>query len=146
MNKLIKQILVPYDGTASSEKAIKYAFKLASLHQSQILTLTCIKDQATFGFFRLKSDKKSTEKQKEKAVKKIEMLKNHAREIGISLKSKIIKCDVASKEIIKYAKKENVDMIAMSKTKQGTTAEKIYNESTVDKVFREAPCTFIQIK
>lgn len=146
MRQNIRQILLPYDGTKSSERAFHYALRLANTHQAKLLTLTCIKDHATFGFFKLKSDKKKTEKQKKNAEKRIDYLKKQAKKFGVSIKSRIVKCEITSKEIVDYAKKEDVDIIAMSKTRHGTAAEKMYSESTVDKVFKTAPCTFVHIR
>lgn len=146
MKKGITKILCPYDGTESSERAFNYVLNLAKTLNSKILLLTCIKDQATFGFFKLKSDKKLINKQKENVKKKIEKLKKQAKETGICISSKIIKCDFISKEIVDYARKEKVDIITMSRTKHGTVAEKMYSESTVENVFRDAPCTFLHVK
>ncbi|QUC64088.1 universal stress protein [Nitrosopumilus sp. K4] len=146
MKQDIKQILLPYDGTKSSERAFRYALQLAKVHQAKLLTLTCIKDQAAFGFFKLESDKRKMEKQKKNAEKRIENLKKEAEKLEVPIKSKIVKCDVISKGIVDYAKKQDVDIITMSKTKHGTAAEKMYSESTVDKVFDNAPCTFVHVK
>ena len=146
MRQNIEQILLPYDGTKSSERAFKYAMRLAKIHQAKLIILTCIRDQATFGFFKLKSEKKKIERQKENAEKIIKKLKHRAKSFGIPLKSKIVKCEIISKEIVDYAKKQDVDIIAMSKTKHGTTAEKMYSESTVDRVFKSSPCTFVHVK
>lgn len=146
MRQNIERILCPYDGTDSSEHAFKNVLKLAKFLDSKILILTCIKDKATFGFFKLKSDKELINKQKEIAKKKIEKLKRQAKELDLLVTSKIVRCDFISKEIVDYAKKEKVDIIAMSRTKHGTTAEKMYSESTVEKVFRDAPCTFLHVK
>ena len=146
MRQNIKQILLPYDGTKSSERAFKYALRLAKVHQAKLLILTCIRDQATFGFFKLKSEKKKIERQKANAENTIEKLKEKAKSFGIPLKSRIAKCEIISKEIVDYAKKQDVDIIAMSKTRHGTAAEKMYSESTVDRVFKSSPCTFVHVK
>lgn len=146
MEQTINKILCPYDGTASSERAFKNILNLAKSYKATILILTCIKDKATFGFFKLKSDKKIIKKQKESILKKINELEKQAQKKEIEIKKAVVKCDIISKEILDYAKKENVDIIAMSKTKRGTMAEKMYNESIVGKVFRESPCTFMHIK
>lgn len=142
----IKKILCPYDGTYSSQKVFRNILYLAKCANAEILLLTCIEDRATFGFFKSKSDKKIINKQKQKANEKIEKLKLQAQEREVLIKSKIVKCDIVSKEIINYAKKEKVDMIVMNQTNRGTVAEKMYNESTVEKVFKDSPCTFIHIK
>ena len=145
MRKRLKQILVPYDGTKSSGRAFRDALNIAKTYDAEIKILTCIRDVATFGFFKTKADKKLIEKQKKMATKKIESLKNDAERDNVSVKSKIVKADLVSEKIIDYAKSEKVDLIVMSRTKYGTAAEKLYNESTVEKVFHEAPCSFLHV-
>lgn len=146
MRQKIKQILCPYDGTSSSEFVFKKILPVARIFGARIVILTCIEDKATLGFFKLESDKKMIEKQKKIAERKIEELKKLAQNLGIVIKSKIVKCDIISKEIVNHAKKEKIDIIAMSKSKCGTTAERMYTESTVDKVFKESPCSFLHLK
>ncbi|MDX1595652.1 MAG: universal stress protein [Nitrosopumilaceae archaeon] len=145
MRKKIKQILVPYDGTKSSERAFNDALNIAKKYEAELKILTCIRDVATFGFFKTKADKKLIEKQKNMATKKIEVLKKNAQKNNVSVKSKIVKADLVSEKIIDYAKSEKVDLIVMSRTKYGTAAEKLHNESTVEKVFHEAPCSFLHV-
>ena len=145
MRKKIQEILVPYDGTKSSDRAFKDALNIAKTYDAEIKILTCIRDVATFGFFKTKADKKLIEKQKTMASKKIKILKEEAIKQNVSVKSKIVKADLVSEKIISYAKSEKVDLIVMSRTKYGTPAEKLHNESTVEKVFHEAPCSFLHV-
>lgn len=146
MKKNISKILCPYDGSESSNFAFNNTLNLAKSLDSEILVLTCIKDRATFGFFKLKSDKENIKNQKKWAEKRISQLQTECDEKGISMKSKIVKCDIISNEVIDYAKKENVDIITMSNSKNRTPAEKMYSESMVDKVMEKTPCTFVLIK
>lgn len=150
INKCVRQkiqkILVPYDGTKSSDRAFKNAIHIAKTYDAEIQIITVIKDIATFGFFKTKADKNLIEKQKKMASKKIEQLKKEAQKSDVLTKSKIVKADLVSEKIIQYAKSENVDLIVMSRTKYGTAAEKMHNESTVQKVFDEAPCSFLHVK
>lgn len=146
MRKKISKILCPYDGTDSSNFAFKNALNLAQIFEAELLVLVCIKDKATFGFFKIKSDKEEIKNQKNWAQRKLSQLKDESEKNGVVMKSKILKCNIISKEIVDFAKKEKVDMIAMSKSKYGTPAEEIYSESTVDRVMNESPCTFILIK
>ncbi|AJM92306.1 MULTISPECIES: universal stress protein [Nitrosopumilus] len=141
----IKKILIPYDATPSSEKAVKKIFPLIDKDCSKIIFLTCIHDKATFGFFKTKSDRKEMEQEKEKNKKYHERLKKEADKLGIQASSKIIKSDLESKSIIEFAKDQNVDLIVMSKSKIGTHAERLYYNSTVDAVFKKAPCPFLYI-
>lgn len=141
----INKILIPYDASPSSEKALKRVFPLIEKHDSKITFLTCIHDKATFGFFKTKSDKKEIEELKKKAQKNHERLKKDAEKNGIPSNSKIIKSDLESHSIVEYATEHNIDLIVMSRSKVGTHAEKLYYNSTVDAVFKKSPCPFLYI-
>ena len=141
----INKILIPYDATPSSEKAVKKIFPLIEKQDSKIIFLTCIHDKATFGFFKTKSDRKEIEEQKKRAQKNHEIVKKEAEKFDIISSSKIIKSNLESHSIIEYAKDHQIDLIVMSKSKVGTHAEKMYYNSTVDAVFKNAPCPFLYI-
>jgi len=145
MSIKIKKILVPYDATESSIKALK---KLLSLFENQnfkIILFTCIRDKATFGFFKTKSDKQQIKHEREKAQKFHDNAKKEVEKFGVQISSKIVKSDLESKSIIEYAKKENIDVIVMSKSKLLTHAERVYYNSTVDAVFQKTPCLFLYV-
>ena len=146
MKQTVDKILCPYDGTRNSERVFKKILNLAKKYKAKILILTCIKDISTFGFFKLKSDKEIEEFKKQNAINKIKELEKVAKKNQVPTKSKIVKCDIVSKKIVDYAKKEDVDIIAMSKSNPNTVTEKMYYEDTVERVFKEAPCTFIHVK
>lgn len=146
MRKNISKILCPYDGTESSNLAFKNSLNLSKIFGAELLVLVCIKDKATFGFFKIKSDKEEFQNQKKWAQRKLSQLKDQSEKDGVVMKSKIRKCNIISKEIVDFAKNENVDIIAMSKSKYGTPAEKMYSESTVERAIEKTPCTFILIK
>lgn len=141
----IKKILIPYDGTPSSQKAVKRVYPIIEKENSKIIFLSCIHDKATFGFFKTKSDRREMEMEKKKIQKYHEYLKKESEQYGIPSSSKIIKSDLESRSIIEYAKEQKVDLIVMSKSKLGTHAEKMYYNSTVDAVFKKAPCPFLYI-
>lgn len=143
MGLKIKKILLPYDATASSVKAFKKILPIIEEQGSKIVLLTCIRDQATFGFFKTKSDKEHMKKEKERVEKFHEEAKKEGQKFGISISSKIVKSDLESKSIIEYAKKENVDVIIMSKSKLSSHAERVYYNSTVEAVFKKTPCMFL---
>ena len=61
---VFQKILVPYDGTKSSQRSLSYAFNLSKLTNSEITVLFCLIERFTFGFFKTKADKKIFKKQK----------------------------------------------------------------------------------
>ena len=141
----IKKILLPYDATASSVKTFKKILPIIENEGSKVILLTCIRDQATFGFFKTKSDKEHMKKEKERAEKIHNEATKEGEKFGINIISKIIKSDLESKSIIDYAKKENVDVIIMSKSKLSSNAERVYYNSTVEAVFQKTPCMFLYV-
>ena len=94
---------------------------------------------------RLKNRRKEIEEQKKRAQKNHEIVKKEAEKFDIISSSKIIKSNLESHSIIEYAKDHQIDLIVMSKSKVGTHAEKMYYNSTVDAVFKNAPCPFLYI-
>ena len=139
------KILIPYDATQSSERALKKILPILEKHSSKIVLLTCIRDKATFGFFKTNTDKKMMRKEKEKAKKIHHWLTKKIQELGMKVSSKIVKSDLESKTIISQAKKERTDLIIMSKSRLKTNAEKIHYNSTVEAVFTKTPCAFLYI-
>ena len=145
MGLKLKKILLPYDATASSVKTFKKLLPIIENEGSKIILLTCIRDQATFGFFKTRSDKEHMKKEKERAEKIHEEAKEEGKKFGINIKSKIVKSDLESKSIIDNAKREDVDVIIMSKSKLSTHAERVYYKSTVEAVFQNTPCMFMYV-
>lgn len=145
MGLKIKKILIPYDATPSSIKVLKRILPIIENNHSKIILFTCVRDIATFGFFKTKKDKQHFNYEKERAAKFQEVAKKEARKIGLDITSKIVKSDLESKSIIDYARKENVDVIIMSKSKLSSHAERVYYNSTVEAVFEKAPCMFLYV-
>ncbi len=145
MGLKLKKILLPYDATASSVKTFKKLLPIIENEGSKIILLTCIRDQATFGFFKTRSDKERMKKEKERAEKIHAEAKKEGAKFRINIISKIVKSDLESKSIIYVAKKEKVDVIIMSKSKLSSHAERVYYNSTVEAVFQRAPCMFLYV-
>ncbi len=141
----VKKILIPYDASPSSEKVIKNLKPFLEIHHCKIVLLSCIRDKATFGFFQTKSDKQEIESEKKKAQKYHSEIEKKFEKLSISVKSIVVKSNLESKTILEYSKKEDVDLIIMSKSKLGTHAEKVYYNSTVDAVFKKTSIPFLYL-
>ena len=135
MTKTFDHILVPYNGTAGSEKAFRKAISLASSIQAKITVLTCLEERPTFGFFKTKTSKQEFEKEHKLVREEHVKLEKNAENQGVSLNSKIIKSNMASESILEFAEKHDVDLIVMGLKKQ-TRHEKIYYPSTIEAVFK----------
>lgn len=142
-NKTFEHILIPYNGTAGSEKAFRKAMSLSSSIQAEITILTCLEERSTFGFFQTKTDKQEFEKECKMVEKYHLKLEKIAQKKNIPCESKIVKNGLASTRIIEFAKKHGVDLIIISRTKFVSGYEKQHYHSTVENTFRNAPCAIL---
>ncbi len=143
MTKTFEHILVPYNGTTGSEKAFKKAISLAASIQAKITLLTCLEERQTFGFFKTKASKQEFEKERKIVEKQQLKLEKFAKEHDVSCGSKIVKNGLASTKILEFAKEHNVDLIITTRTKLSSHYEKQYYHSTVENMFRSAPCPIL---
>ena len=140
MSTVFEHILVPYNGTSGSNKSFRKAVSLAALTDAKVTILTCLEERPTFGFFKTKTSKQEFEKEKKGIEKQQKILEKFASDHGITCKSKIVKSGFASEGIIEFAKKQNVDLIIMAKTKISSRYEKMHYQSTIENVLRNAVC------
>ena len=144
MTLSFENILVPYDGTKTGDKAFSGAVKLAKNFDSKVTVLSCIEREPTFVFFETKSDKKSTKKRNNIMKKKISDLQQIAEKSNVQFRSSITNCSVASKCIVSYAKSHKIDLIIMGKSSK-INPEKIYHDSTVNYVYGHVDCAMLNI-
>ncbi|MDH3794016.1 MAG: universal stress protein [Nitrosopumilus sp.] len=143
MTKTFEHILVPYNGTAGSEKAFRTAISLASSIQAKVTILTCLEERPTFGFFKTKTSKQEFEKERKLVEKQHLKLEKFAKEHDVSCDPKIAKNGMASTKILEFAKQHNADLIITTRTKLSSRYEKQHYHSTVENMFRNAPCPIL---
>ena len=143
MTKTFEHILVPYNGTADSEKAFRKAISLAISIGAKITILTCLEERHTFGFFKTKTSNQEFEKEQNLVEKQHQKLEKLAKEQNISCDSKIVKNGLASVKILEFAHKHNVNLIVITRTKLSSHYERQHYHSTVENVFRNAHCPLL---
>ena len=143
MSKSFENILVPYNGTTGSEKAFKKAVSLASSINSKITIITCLEERNTFGFFKTKTSKQEFEKESQAVQKQHLKLEKFAKDNDIPCNTKIIKNGLPSTRILEFAKQHEIDLIITTRTKLSSRIEKQYYHSTVENMFRNAPCPIL---
>ncbi len=136
----IKHILVPYNGTTGSQKAFKKAVALAQISYAKITVITCLEERHTFGFFKTKTSKQEFEKERKLVEKQHHELEKFVKKYDITISTKILKNGLPSMRILEFAKKHEVDLIIMTKTKLTSPYEKLHYHSTIENVFRNARC------
>ncbi len=143
MTKTFNHILVPFDGAPGSQKAFRKAISLAQSLQGKITILTCLEERHTFGFFKTKTSKQEFEKEQQVVEKQHHHLEKFAKDHNVPCNSKIVKNGMASTKILEFSKKHDVDLIIITKTKHSSQYERQHYHSTVENVFRNAPCPIL---
>lgn len=135
MTKTFKHILIPYNGTARSQKTFRKAISLASALQAQVTIFTCLEKRITFALFKTKTRKEELEKEKKLVEKQHLDMKEFARRHDVKCDSKIVRGDSASNEILSFIEHHDIDLIIMSKTKFVSHYEKMHHYNTIENVF-----------
>ena len=143
MSNVFESILVPYNGTAGSEKAFKKAVSLARSTGAKITIITCLEERNTFGFFKTKTSKREFEKETKAVEKQHLKLEEFAKDRDISCSSKIVKNGLPSIRILEFAKQYKMDLIITTRTKMSSRMEKQHYQSTVENMFRNSPCPIL---
>ena len=143
MVRSFEHILIPYNGTAGSNKAFRKAMSLASSINAKVSVLTCLEERPTFGFFKTKTSKQEFEKERQLIEKQHLELEKLVKKQDIPFSSKIVKNGMASIKILEFAKQHDVDLIIMTKTKFSSRYEKQHYQSTIENVFRNAHCPIL---
>lgn len=143
MTNTFKNILVPYNGTESSQKAFYKAISLASSLQAKITVFTCIEKRQTFSLFKSKTKDDEFEKEKETVEKQHMEMKNFAKENNVDCNFKIVRGDHAAEKILSFVDQHNIDLIIMKKTKFSSHKERIHYQSTLEDVFRNITCPIL---
>ena len=137
-------ILVPYDGTKTGDRAFNGAIQIAKKFASKITILACVEREATWVFFETKSDKKDIKQRRSVMVEKTAKLNEIASKHDISCKVSVSNCTVASECIVSFVKSHKVDLIVMGKSSK-ISPEKIYHDSTVNHIYSSLKCAMLTI-
>ena len=143
MVRIFEHILIPYNGTPGSQKAFRKAVSLAPSINAKITVLTCLEERPTFGFFKTKTSKQEFEKESKLVEKQHMELEKLAKKHDIPFSSKIVKNGMASVKILEFAKQHDADLIITTRTKLASHYEKQHYHSTVENMFRNAPCPIL---
>jgi nucleotide-binding universal stress UspA family protein len=134
-----KSILVPFDGSPSSQKALARACSLAKIDNAEIHILYVIpRYEEMVEFFKSSSIKKSL---MQEAQKIIDMAKGIASKSGVSAKDEIQEGNAADK-IVETSKKYNNDLIVMGGYGY-TGVNKAIIGSTAERVIINASCPIL---
>ncbi len=149
----LSKILVAVDGSDNSLKAADYAIEIAKRHNAELVALNVV-------FLKTKSDLPAensrlplksytanfVQKQINESKRKLESIGKNAEKEGVSYNSEVITgADSVVDSIIKYAKRENADLIVVG-TKGRSTLKKILLGSVASGVATYSSCPVLVVK
>ncbi|MDZ4172198.1 MAG: universal stress protein [Methanobacteriaceae archaeon] len=140
---MYEKILLPTDGSVCSEKAAKHALSSAQSYDSRIIVLNVLEIEPTSGIIMdtiLKEGKTSLNRTSN-VFKNIEKEDNSKKEIE---KIFLMKEGTAANEILKTAKKENVDLIIIGASGKHAL-ERFLLGSVTQKVVKDAKCPVLTV-
>lgn len=120
-SKMLTRILVPYDGSKYSIKALSKAMELAHNLDSEIFLFTVINldyisPPGMLGLIKTKSEKESIKKWRKTvridAEKMLEIARKKCQEKGITISYSIAKGNIAN-EILNFSKKKKISLIVI---------------------------------
>ena len=114
MIKLFDNILVPFDLSNQSIRAVKVAFDVAKTRQSKVTLLTCLEgDSWHHAYYDGRADSELIKKQKKVTQQHIDKLEPLAKKNNVTLKSRIIPSKSVVKDIVNFAKSGKYDLVVM---------------------------------
>lgn len=117
MNKPYSNILVPYDGSKYSQKALKMAFEIAKTFDSSLNLVNVIDISAVSppGKIRSKDTQKTLDQIKRSVKTSVEsylqkIQKDHHEDSGVIVKGFVLEGDVTGK-LLKFIQDRNIDLV-----------------------------------
>jgi len=138
---LYMKILVPLDGSESSQKALLQACDIAKNYQSNLILVYVVDKPFSLNLLDRKEYLKILRKFGEKVLIKGKQIANLE---GLDATT-IIKEGNISNEIIKLAKNKNCNLIIMGRKGLGATA-RFFLGSISNKLANNSPCSLLIIK
>ncbi|MFQ5782467.1 MAG: universal stress protein [Nitrosopumilus sp.] len=111
---MFENILVPFDLSNQSTRAVKVALDIAKTRNSKVTLLTCLEGDAWHHYYYdARADSELIKKQKKVAKKYLEKLEPVAKRFNVTLKSRIIPSKSVVKDIVTFAKSGKYDLVVI---------------------------------
>ena len=111
---MFQNILVPFDLTTQSTRAVKVAFDIAKTRKSKVTLLTCLEGDAWHHkYYDARADRELIKQQKKVAKKYLEKLEPTAKKYDVTLKSRIMPSKNVVKDIVSVAKTGKYDLVVI---------------------------------
>jgi len=143
---MLKNILVPFDGSGYSQKAFEKALDIAEKFESKLIVMTVLQsklsDSAGISLERLQEIQ---DEEEDGATVMLKKLEEQANDKNVSFSIAIIHNPSSSDGIVTFAEKNNVDLIVMGS--HGRTGfKKIVLGSVANGVLEHSKCPVLITK
>lgn len=142
--KMYKRILIPTDGSDTSEKAAEHAVRLAKALGAEVLCLYVIDISAFTGIPTEAIWENMRGLLEEEGKKAVSTIEDMATKNGVKFES-VIREGIPAEDIAKTAREKTVDVIVMG-TAGRSGLDKFLLGSVTEKVMRTAPCPVLVIR
>lgn len=153
-----KKILVPYDGSDPSDRALKSAIAIAKAAGSQIVLLNVVEEvlipatMTELGYSKTTGEKftpatlkkELTQHLKQKAAAMLDQKKHKHDSENIAIETRTL-IGYPPEAIIEFAKEQHVDLVIMGTTGQRGILNVAVIGSVARKVSEESPCPIILV-
>lgn len=142
----IKQILVPTDFSEYSDLALKEAVSFAAIHEADIHLVHVMPEMPCNLEEIMRYDpvklQKDLEEKSEKHFK--DQIRHLGDNQGVFIKTKVMN-GVPFKKLLKYQKKNNIDLIVISSKGESAIEEVLFGGTSL-RIVRYAPCRVMLVK
>ena len=143
----IKKILLPTDGSESSEEALRYASSFVKEFNVKVFLLTVV--EVPHRIYDVYADEIALDQQESRLLTlvntRLDNMEKRARDLGVKDIVKISRFGHPYEEIINIAETENVDLIVMGTHGRSGIAHFLIG-SVTEKVIRTAPCPVLVVR
>lgn len=129
---MLRQVLIAYDGTPSSESALRLGFEVARSMRLPLQVVTVVGGTAAAKGAEFEADRRA-------AWKDLRNLEREATREGLSILIDVLVGEAAD-EILKRA--TDADLLVLGRSQQ-TAVERLAFASVADLVLAEAPCAVL---
>ena len=141
---MFKKILVPLDGSVLAERALPYAEALGYKFEAELILLWVLHPLVVLSDYGAHTYDTLIEIEKQEARTYLTTRQIDLAKKGLSVRIEILD-GPAAEEIIDFADREQVDMIAMCTHGRSGLQRWVYG-SVATKVLQQAPCPILLVK
>jgi len=143
---MFKNILICSFVPTNNKHVIDTAFELAKKFDSNIIALKCIYESIpTFGFFKIKSEKKKHAELTQKIQLALKETEEMARHHNISIKTECVFVTSLSEHVITYVNKNDIDLLVVDSTPP-TDIDEGHHKDIINYIYKNIECNVLTLK